>query len=145
MVTPGSGDDLQLPLRELARRSGISEGTLRNWATRQDPRLHSHRHAPRLVTSTVADLRAFCAVHPELPAAKRALVRLDSPTAALDVEALRRVLEAVIVAVRATTAAHIELADNTTTTCRAHAAALTGALHGLDDALTRITPSPEPR
>lgn len=98
------------------------------------------------MTSTTGDLRAFCATHLELPAAKKALAHLDSPTAALDTESLRAVLEAVITAVRATAIAHVELADNTATTCRSHAAALTSALRGLDDALTRISPeAPGPR
>ncbi|WP_219418588.1 hypothetical protein [Pseudonocardia nigra] len=136
-----------MPLRELARRAGIAEGSLRSWAKRQDRPLRTQRYGARSVTSTIADLRVFCAAHlDELPAAKRALAHLDSPTAALDAESLRKVLEAVITAVRATTAAHVELADNTATTCRAHATALTSALRGLDDALTRITPvAPEPR
>jgi hypothetical protein len=153
-VPPNSGDDLPLPLRELARRAGITEGSLRSWAKRQDRPLRTQRHGPRSVTSTTGELRAFCAAHlDDLPAAKRALAHLDSPTAALDTDSLRKVLEAVIAAVRATTAAHVELAqdatgraENTAITCRAHATALTNALRGLDDALTRITPAtPGPR
>jgi hypothetical protein len=94
------------------------------------------------VASTATDLRAFCAAHPELPAARKAAAHLDSPTAALDLDALRTVLEAVIAAVRATTAAHVELADNTSALCRDHRAALSSALRGLDAALSRITADP---
>ncbi|MGI5126259.1 transposase [Pseudonocardia sp. CA-107938] len=140
-MSPDRGDDELVSLRELARRTGVSEGTLRNWEKQHEPRLRINRRAPRSATSTIADLRAFCAAHPDLPGARKALVRLDSPAALMDVETLRWTLEAVIVAVRATMAAHIELADNTTTAHRAHATALTGALRGLDDALARIAPA----
>ena len=148
-VPPHSGDDLPLSLRELARRAAITEGSLRNWAKRQDRPLRTRRHGPRSVTSTVRELRAFCAAHlGDLPGARKALAHLDSPTATLDADSLRTVLEAVVAAVRATTAAHVELAqaatgraENTAITSRAHATALTDALRGLDDALTRITPA----
>jgi hypothetical protein len=87
----------------------------------------------------VADVRAFCAAHPDLPAARRALAHLERPTTAVDIESLHTVLEAVLTAVRASTAAHVDLAEHTTTLCRDHSAALNSALRGLDDALTRIS------
>lgn len=145
-VSPGAGDEQLFPRRELARRAGVSEGTLRNWETGQDPPLRTRRGTGRTVTSTLADLRAFCAAHPELPAAGRAAAHLNSPTASLDIASLRSVLEAVLAAVRATTAAHRELADNSAVMCRDHSAALNSALQRLDHAVTRIFPiPPEPR
>lgn len=145
LVPSSRGDDQPMPRRELARLAGISEGTLRNWETGHSPALRIRRGAGRSVTSTAADLRAFCAAHPELPAVKKATTQLDSPTAALDLDTLRTVLLAMIAALRATTAAHVELADHTSTLCRDHSAALSNALHGLDTALSRITPDqPDP-
>jgi len=125
--------------RELSRRAAISEGTLRNWETEHDPALRTRRGPGRSVSSTVADVRAFCAAHPDLPAARRAVAHLDSPNTALDIESLRTILEAVLTAVRVSTAAHVELANHTTILGRDHSATLSRALHGLDDALTQIT------
>lgn len=152
-VAPTSGEDALLSLRELARRTGVSEGTLRRWAKEVDPPLRVRRSSGRVVGVTVADLRAFCAAHPTLRAAGAALARLDHPAADdLAAETLRTVLGAVVAAVRTTTAAQLDLAQtsagqaqNAAVTCRDHAAALASALGGLDDALIRIAPpSPDP-
>jgi hypothetical protein len=148
-VAPTSGDDQPLPLRELVRRAGVSDGTLRNWARLRDRPLRTERAGPRTVFSTVAELRGFCAAHSELRATKAVLARLDSPAIELDPATLRGLLEAVLTAVRAATAAHLELAqtslehtETAVVTCRTHAAALTSALHGLDNALIRFAPPP---
>jgi len=77
---------------------------------------------------------------------------LDHPAASLHTAELRALLGAVVTAVRAATAAQLDLAQttagqtqDTATACSAHAAALTSALGGLDDALTWITPpTPDP-
>lgn len=89
----------------------------------------------------MADVRAFCAAHHERHRARRVAAELDSPAAGVDVESLRAVLDAVIAVVRATAQAHVELADTTADTHKAHAATLTGALRGLDAALTTISPT----
>lgn len=99
------------------------------------------------MTSTIANLRAFCAAHPELPGARRALAHFDGVT--VDTHALRTVLGVALAAFRAATAAQLEVAQSgativgdAMTACRAHAAALTTALNSLDEALVRIQRNP---
>jgi hypothetical protein len=146
-VSPRSGDDTPVPLRELARRAGVSDGTLRNWAQRPDRPLQVQRTGSRSVSSTVNALRAFCADHGGLPAARTALARLNHPVIGLDPAEFQEVLAVVVAAVRAATAAHVELAqastglaDNAATVSRVHADALSRLLPDLDDAMTRLSP-----
>ncbi|MBN9102908.1 MAG: hypothetical protein J0I49_33165 [Pseudonocardia sp.] len=96
------------------------------------------------MTSTVADVRAFCAAHDERHGARRAAAHLDGPITALDAESLHAMLEAVIAVVRVTAQAHLELADTTATAHRAHAATLTSALRRLDATLTGASPTGAP-
>ncbi|MGI9000481.1 MAG: helix-turn-helix transcriptional regulator [Pseudonocardia sp.] len=151
-MAPGSGDDQSLSLRELARRTGISDGTLRSWARHPERPLRLHRSGRRSVDVTVGELRAFCASHPELPATRTVVANLDSPTATVDAEVLLAVLGTVVSAMRAATAAQLDVvqtsagqAENSAVICRAHATALAGALDGLDFALALITVRPSER
>jgi hypothetical protein len=146
-VASTSDDDQLMSLRELAGQAGVAEGTLRNWARRHEAPLRVHRLGPRAVRVGVVDLRAFCATHRTLPGTKKVLARLDDPSAASEPAALRTLLLAVATAVRAATAANLNLtrtstgqAENTAAACRTHAEELTAALNGLDDALRALTP-----
>jgi hypothetical protein len=82
-----------------------------------------------------------------LPGTKKVLARLDDPNAASEPAALRTLLLAAATAVRAATAASLNLtrttagqAENTAVACQTHAGELAAALNGLDDALRALTP-----
>jgi transposase-like protein len=150
-MAPTSDGDQPLPLRELARRAEISDGTLRNWVRHHGLPRRSRTGERHPKGVTINDLRAFCAAHAELWATRTVLAHLDNLAANLDTDELRAVLGAVVTAVHAATAAHLHLAqtsagqaENVAASCRAHAAALAAAVRGLDDALTRISQPPPP-
>lgn len=65
-------DDRPMSLRELAAVSGVSPTSLRNW-TRRRPRPLKGTPAGSTTVYTCAQLRAFCAAHPDLPAARQYL------------------------------------------------------------------------
>ena len=147
-MASSSGDDQPLSARELARRAGVSEGTIRNWAKLDHGPLQPHgRHGDRRFTYTVAQLRRFCAAHPDLRATRRAIAHLDDTEATpLDSATLR----AAIAVVRAATVAHLDSvratadhAHQAASTYREHLDALATALAGLDALLARLTP-PQP-
>ncbi len=145
-IASSSGDDQPLSARELARRAGVSEGTIRNWAKLDRAPLEPHRRRDdRGFTYSVAQLRRFCVAHPELRATRRAIAHLDDTAATpLDAASLR----AAVAIVRAATVVHLDSvratadhAHQTASAYREHLDALATALDGLDVLLARLAPS----
>lgn len=75
-----SGDSSLMSRAELARASGVSSTTLRNWTERADRPLRTTVTPARRTMFTRAALLEFCEQHPELRAAAKARQRLTRST-----------------------------------------------------------------
>lgn len=73
-----NGEDEPLSASELASYVGVSPNTIRSWAQLLDRPLACTQHLNGHPTYTVAQLRAFCAAHPNLIGVRRARLQLTA-------------------------------------------------------------------
>lgn len=139
-------DDHPMSLRALATASGVSLTSLRNW-TKRHPRPLKGTRAGSTTVYTCAQLRAFCAAHPDLPAARNYLFQAPAvgpkppgadPDPAHVAAALRNLRAASSSTLDAALSA-VRLAEAAAVSHREQIESLAATITAYDDLITQMT------
>jgi hypothetical protein len=146
-------DDEPLTAAELGRRAGVTQTTIKNWATKHSPPLATVPSPDHSRRFTQRDLLTFCETHPGLPAVRKVRQALrqayklpqrgpgDSETAS-DIEALKSLARNLRTAALQHLQAALTAARQAEETARSHREQLEQlavSIASYDDALTLLT------
>ena len=140
------GEDRPLSASELAQYAGVAPNTIRSWTQQADRPLAFIKDTGWNESYTIAQLRAFCAAHPNLTGVRRARHQLDADPGGLPDDRQPEQVRAAVLNLRIAAQAALDVAAIAARQAEQNAAAhreqidrLALMIRSYDDLLTQFT------